>query len=75
MMVIVSIPPNAEFGPNDHREDAPHFKFTILHFTLDPKFHEVSLNIRKGIEAKNYDETVRKYKKSQKTLLPQTCLI
>ena len=25
-MVVVSILPHAEFGPNDHREDAPHFK-------------------------------------------------
>ena len=24
-MVVVSILPHAEFGPNDHREDAPHF--------------------------------------------------
>ena len=24
-MVVVSIRPYAEFGPNDHREDAPHF--------------------------------------------------
>ena len=26
-MVVVSIPPHAVFGPNDHREDAPHFSF------------------------------------------------
>ena len=25
-MVIVSILPHTEFGPNDHWEDAPHFK-------------------------------------------------
>ena len=24
-MVVVSILPQAEFGPNDHRQDAPHF--------------------------------------------------
>ena len=30
MMVIVSIPPNAEFGTNDHREDAPHFTVKSL---------------------------------------------
>ena len=24
-MVVVSILPNVEFGPNDNREDAPHF--------------------------------------------------
>ena len=24
-MVVVSILPHAEFGSNDHREDAPHF--------------------------------------------------
>ena len=24
-MVVVSTPPHAEFGPNDHREGAPHF--------------------------------------------------
>ena len=28
-MVVVSIPPHAEFGPNDHQEDAHHF---IYHF-------------------------------------------
>ena len=29
-MVVVSIQPHAEFGRNDHREDAPHFtKFII----------------------------------------------
>ena len=26
-MVVVSILPQAELGPNDHREDAPHFSF------------------------------------------------
>ena len=26
VMVVVSILPHAEFGPNDHRQDAPHFK-------------------------------------------------
>ena len=26
-MVAVSILHHAEFGPNDHREDAPHFNF------------------------------------------------
>ena len=26
-MVVVSILPHAEFGPNDHREDAPHFTY------------------------------------------------
>ena len=25
LIVVVSIPPYAEFGPNDHWEDAPHF--------------------------------------------------
>ena len=25
LMVVVSIPPHVEFGPNDHRKDAPHF--------------------------------------------------
>ena len=55
----------------------PLHEFKVSNFTLDPKFHEVSLNIRKGIEAKNYDETVRKYKKSPKakTLPPKTCSI
>ena len=24
-MAVVSLLPRAEFGPNDHREDAPHF--------------------------------------------------
>ena len=28
-MVIVSMLPRAEFGPNDHQEDAPHFTFFI----------------------------------------------
>ena len=27
LMVIVSILPHAEFGPNGHEEDAPHFIF------------------------------------------------
>ena len=27
-MVAVSILPRVEFGPNDHREDAPHFTVT-----------------------------------------------
>ena len=26
-VAIVSMLPHAEFGPNDHREDAPHFSF------------------------------------------------
>ena len=26
-MVVVSILPQAEFGPNDHREDAPHVTY------------------------------------------------
>ena len=26
-MVVVSILPRAEFGPNEHRVDAPHFSF------------------------------------------------
>ena len=30
-MVIVSILPHAEFGPNDDREDAPHFIQNRLH--------------------------------------------
>ena len=25
LIVVVSILPHAEFGPNDHREDVPHF--------------------------------------------------
>ena len=29
-MVIVSILPHAEFGPNDHREDAPYFRIGVL---------------------------------------------
>ena len=36
-MVIVSILPQAEFGPNDYREDAPHFSINgheILQFTV-----------------------------------------
>ena len=31
-MVIVSIPAHAEFGPNDHREDAPHFILKLINF-------------------------------------------
>ena len=36
-MVIVSILPHAEFGPNDHREDAPHFitRHTIVWIPRD----------------------------------------
>ena len=29
-MVVVSILPHAEIGPNDHREDAPHFRTLFL---------------------------------------------
>jgi len=29
-MIVVSILPHAEFGPNDHREDAPHFSIRVL---------------------------------------------
>ena len=29
-MVVVSILPHAEFGSNDHREEAPHFIFSDL---------------------------------------------
>ena len=29
-MVVVSILPHAEFGPNDHREDAPTLRNTFL---------------------------------------------
>ena len=27
LMVVVSILPHTEFGPNDHREDVPHFTY------------------------------------------------
>ena len=27
-MFVVSVPPHSEIGPNDHREDAPHFSFS-----------------------------------------------
>ena len=29
-MIVVSILSNAEFGPNDHREDASHFKIHVI---------------------------------------------
>ena len=32
LMVIVSILPNAEFGPNDHREDATHFSVILIKY-------------------------------------------
>ena len=35
MMVIVSILPNAEFGPNDHREGALHFRNELSNSYLD----------------------------------------
>ena len=28
-MVVVSILPHAEFGPNDHQKDAPHFNILL----------------------------------------------
>ena len=36
-MVIVSILPQPEFGPNDYREDGPHFtmnSYEVLQFTV-----------------------------------------
>ena len=33
-MVIVSLLPRAEFGRNDHREDAPHFIILYIHRSL-----------------------------------------
>ena len=33
-MVVVSKLPHAEFGPNDHREDTPHFMMVIYCFYL-----------------------------------------
>ena len=33
-MVVVSIPPHAEVGPNDHRKDAPHFSSALVCFEL-----------------------------------------
>ena len=35
LVVDVSILPNADFGPNDHREDAPHFRWRILGIFTD----------------------------------------
>ena len=32
-MVIIPILPQAEFGPTDHREDAPHFIFSLKRVT------------------------------------------
>ena len=32
-MVIVSILPHEEFGPNDHRKDAPHVTYSKWGFT------------------------------------------
>ena len=46
-MVAVSIPPHAEFGPNDHREDAPHFNITKIIFRGDfgkPTNHRIHPN-------------------------------
>ena len=33
-MVVVSILPHAEFGPNDHQKDAPHFTYKILELLI-----------------------------------------
>ena len=33
-MVVIPILPQAEFGPNDHREDAPHFILRCLKMRL-----------------------------------------
>ena len=38
-MVVVSLLPHAEFGPNDHREDAPHFNIFNIGIAayIDPR--------------------------------------
>ena len=33
-MIVVSILPHVEFGPNDHREDAPHFTMLSVNFII-----------------------------------------
>ena len=38
-MVVVSIAPYAGFGPNDHREDAPHFKNLLKIVNKNFDFH------------------------------------
>jgi len=37
-MFVVSILPHAEFGSNDHREDAPHFIISVFLLTTDHVF-------------------------------------
>ena len=36
-MVVVSILPHAEFGPNDRREDAPHFMIKMSAYKRESK--------------------------------------
>ena len=33
-MIVVSILPHAELGPNDHRDDEPHFTWTKIPFMI-----------------------------------------
>ena len=50
-MVIVSILPHAEFGPNDHRENPPHFICVTLdsYFILEKQFFEKIVFFNLGI--------------------------
>ena len=46
-MVVVSVVPHAEFGPNDHREDAPHFLFEWFHFYQYPSLKPKSFYVHR----------------------------
>ena len=47
-MVVVSILPHAEFGPNDHREDAPHFNGLEKYQIDDNRFAVLSAMTMNG---------------------------
>ena len=58
-MVVVSIRPLVEFGPNDHREDAPHFIWSCVRY-----YYHVS---RKRIEINSFSNVIKKLSVKCKT--------
>ena len=46
-MVVVAVVRHAEFGPNDHREDAPHFLFERFHFYQYPSLKPESFYVHR----------------------------
>ena len=58
-MVVVSILPQAEFGPNDHQEDAPYFTFGLNPLDKIHVIYSVRYNLLNRIKTvnKNIDES------------------